>query len=93
MTDWPMDPDNPRIHECDWCGKREPWGPTWEWWGTWEQCVFKACSDACMQAIKPHTKGIRKPRFEASGAWLNQGQVERARLALDAARNQTKAGP
>ena len=46
------------VHFCTQCGKAEPWGPTWVWYGSykdWDDGVplQKACSMPCAKALWP----------------------------------------
>lgn len=80
-----------RRNTCDWCLKSGLWSESWSQWGTPDQCVFTACSDACAAKIEPHTRFIGKPQGrDGSGKWLARDQIDRAQASLAAAR---KAAP
>lgn len=49
-----------RLHTCSVCGKAEPWGPTWSWYGSLMDCdngdVVKYCGPDCFNKRKAKHK-------------------------------------
>ena len=46
-----------RVHRCTACGKEEPWGPGWAWYGSYKMIddgvpIYKACSNDCNVSTK-----------------------------------------
>jgi hypothetical protein len=44
------------IHACAICGRNEPWGPDWAWFGSYKEFeegrpVLKWCSDDCASLL------------------------------------------
>lgn len=72
-----------REHTCSWCGRTDEWTDEWSQWGTADECVFTACSDACAKSIEPSTRFIGKPQnHDGSGKWFRATELERARRDL-----------
>lgn len=79
-----------QIHECSVCHKREAWGATWQWYGSWRAIdegrpVRKFCSSDCRKrwrAEPPRRKGFwlngYRPEDERSEGWRRLHEAKTA---------------
>jgi hypothetical protein len=58
-----------KIRECDWCGHRDAWGPSWSKdaiglpWGKEAFINWVACSDDCATKLEEYAKTHPMQRF------------------------------
>ncbi len=72
-----------RIHMCSWCDKQDVWTETWWSLGTMDEPIFAACSDECLEHLKPFGKMLGKPQnYSCGGAWLKRSNITHAEGAL-----------